>query len=121
AFALYLPTLGADFVWDARAQILVDSFIHEPRHLLDVLSFRVLSLDVLDNNRPTNLLSLMLDSMLWGQRPFGYHLSNVLLHTVTVCLLFGFILDVLRRSGVEEKPARFRAAFASLVFAVHPV
>jgi protein O-mannosyl-transferase len=121
AVVLYLPTLGADFVWDSRAQVLIDTFIHQPRHLLDVLSLRVLSLDVLDNNRPTNLLALMLDSMLWGKRPVGYHLSNIVLHGVSVALLFRFVLRVLRESNVAEKTATLCAATGAGIFAIHPI
>ncbi len=114
AIAIYLPILQADFVYDARAQILTDTFIHQPAHLVDVLSLRVLSLDVLDNNRPMNLLSLMLDSLVWGKNPFGYHLSSVLLHGGNTLLLL-----LLLRRLLPEAPA-VAAPLAAMLFAVHP-
>ena len=38
AAALYLPILSADFVLDDRAQIVSDSYIHNPAHFIDVLT-----------------------------------------------------------------------------------
>jgi hypothetical protein len=67
AIALYLPTLGYDFVYDSLTQIQIDDFIHQPRHFADVLSLRVLGMNVLDFNRPVNLFTLMVDSLLWGK------------------------------------------------------
>lgn len=111
--ALYLPMLRADFVWDARAQILTDSYLHTPGHWADILSLRVLGQDVLDNNRPLQLLSLLADASLWGENPFGFHLTNLLLHSACVLLIFFFCRKVSASAG---------AAFcAALVFAVHPV
>jgi len=52
AWLLYSPTITADFVWDARAKVLMSDFILDPSNLPDVLTGRVLTRDVLDNNRP---------------------------------------------------------------------
>jgi hypothetical protein len=105
--------LGSDLVYDGRSQIGEGAYIHETRHFGDVLTLRVLGHDVLDNNRPTQLLSLMLDALVWGHRPFGFHLTNLALHLLCVGLLYGF----LRRFGAPPGPAGCAAA----VFAVHPL
>jgi len=89
--AVYLPLLRNGFVYDSEEQVLNDSFIHTPANWPDVLSFRVLGRDVLDFNRPVNLASLMIDSFFWRKDPFGYHLTNLLLH-LGVCLLLFFFL-----------------------------
>ncbi len=112
AVVLYLPMLRADFVWDARAQVLTDDFIHTPANMWDVLSLRVLGRDVLDNNRPINLLTLMLDSALWGKNPAGYHLTNVLWHAGTVVLLFLFCASFTSRAW---------AFCVALIYAAHPI
>ena len=113
AVALYLPTLGYDFVYDSAAQVQIDDFIHQPRHFLDVLSLRVLGMDALDFNRPLNLFTLLVDSLLWGHNPAGYRLTNLLLHGATVLLLFRW----LRLMTGQLWPA----LLASLLFAVHPL
>ena len=120
ALGLYLPSLQGDFVYDSRPQVLTDSTIHQYRNLWDVVSFRVLSLDVLDNTRPVHLFSLMIDSLFWGKTPAGYHLTNVLLHAANTVLLFWFILRLFR-PGVPTMKELLIAGLGALLFAVHPV
>ena len=113
AVALYLPTLGYDFVYDSAVQVQNDTFIHQPRHFADVLSLRVLGMDVLDFNRPLNLFTLLVDSLLWGKNPAGYRLTSLLLHGATVLLLFRW----LRLMTGSLWPALLAAA----AFAAHPL
>ncbi len=113
AIALYLPTLRYGFVYDSSAQVLIDPFIHQPRHWIDILSLRVMGMDVLDANRPVALASLMVDAALWGFNPAGYHLQNLLLHGAVVALLFRLLLGF---SG-----SRGAALVGSLLFAAHPL
>lgn len=125
--AVFAPTLSAGFVYDARLQILTDPFLHDPRNWLNVLSFRVLGMDVLDFNRPVQLASLMLDAAVWGKDPFGYHLTSILLHAVNVVLVWLVAREVLagsegRVGGGGPPTGRSLAAFlAALWFAVHPI
>ena len=72
----YLPSLWGEFVYDDVAQIVIDDYIHQPSHLAEVLTFRVHGHDVLDFNRPFMLLSLMVDSLLWGRIPIGLPLHK---------------------------------------------
>src|SRR5581483_1910305 len=62
---------------------------------------------------PLTTISHMLDCQLFGLRPGGHHLTNLLLHTVTVVLLFRLLLTM---TG-----ARWRSAFAAALFAIHPL
>jgi len=62
---------------------------------------------------PLTFISHMLDCELFGLRPWGHHLVNLLLHIANVLLLF----SVLRwMTGVV-----WRSAFVAAVFAVHPL
>ena len=124
--AVFSTTLSADFVYDARLQILTDPFIHDARNWPNVLLFRVLAMDVLDFNRPMHLASLMVDAALWGKNPFGYHLSSVLLHVANVLLLWGVMRAMILPGGRESTPAagwlpRLASLLPPLLFAVHPV
>jgi len=58
-------------------------------------------------------LSHMLDCQLYGLNPGGHHLTNVLLHTATVIVLF---LVLQQMTG-----AIWRSAFVAAVFAIHPL
>ena len=124
AVGLYFPSLGGGFVYDSRLQILTDSFIHDPSHWRDVLTLRVMGMDVLDSNRPVQLASLMADASLWGRNPFGYRLTDVLLHALNGCLLFAVLRRLPGRGGAARRPdlwAAVAAMLASALFIVHPL
>ena len=65
------------------------------------------------NWHPLTTLSHMLDCQLWGLRPGGHHLTNIVLHTIAVVLLF---LVLQQMTG-----AVWRSAFVAAVFAIHPL
>jgi hypothetical protein len=119
--AVFSATLSADFVYDARLQILTDPFLHDPANWWNVLTFRVLGMDVLDFNRPVHLASLMLDAAVWGVEPFGYHLTSILLHAANVVLVWAVARDVLGRGAGRCAPHPLVPVIAALFFAVHPV
>jgi tetratricopeptide (TPR) repeat protein len=77
------------------------------RGLLETLQPRFL------NWIPLTALSYQVDYALYGLEPGGYHLTNLLLHTASVVLLF---LAFARMTG-EVWPSGFVAA----VFAIHPL
>ena len=62
---------------------------------------------------PLTMISLRLDYQLHGLHAGGYHLTNVLIHTASVVLLF---LILRRMTG-----ALWRSAFVAAVFAIHPL
>ena len=65
------------------------------------------------NWHPLTWLSHMLDCQFYGLNAGGHHLTNVLLHTATVILLF---LVLRRMTG-----CLWRSAFVAAVFAIHPL
>lgn len=62
--------------------------------------------------RPLTMLSFALDWSTWGGRPFGFHLTNVLLHAAVTALLALLLLRFFRW---------WAALAGGVVFAVHPV
>lgn len=62
---------------------------------------------------PLTWLSLMLDYQLYGLNAGGYHVTNVILHVLSVLLLF---LLLHRMTG-----AVWKSAFVAAVFAIHPL
>lgn len=65
------------------------------------------------NWHPLTWISLMLDYQVYGLRPWGFHLTNLLLHVANTLLLF----TLLRRLSLSWGPALFVAA----VFGIHPL
>jgi hypothetical protein len=120
----YLPILWADFVYDDLGQIVTLDYIHNPSNIVEVITLAVMRTNVLDNNRPAMLLSLMADALLWGRKPLGYHLTNLLLHTANSVMLFLFVYGIFSRLFTRDSK-HFGALKASLIagviFALHPI
>jgi len=75
---------------------------------------------------PLAWMTLGLDYLVWGMNPLGYHLTNVLLHTANAIVFYFVALRLLGAAGAPAGTANrlasaLGAAFAALVFAVHPL
>lgn len=75
---------------------------------------------------PVRSLSYALDYEIWGLRPFGFKLTNLLIHLANVWLVLAMILRLLSHSaGPNVAPSRRRdvlaAGAAAALFAVHPL
>lgn len=78
--------------------------------------------------QPLSWMSLGLDYLIWGQAPFGYHLTNLILHVANAVLVYALALAVLgARRGTATAPEQPRwltpvvAGLAALLFANHPL
>lgn len=74
--------------------------------------------------QPLSWLTLALDYLAWGMNPYGYHLTNLVLH-VGNALVFYFLcarlLSLSTSYPFEDWALRASAALAALVFAIHPL
>ncbi|MCE9589264.1 MAG: hypothetical protein K8S99_01930 [Planctomycetes bacterium] len=131
AAGVYLRSLSGDFVFDDVAVIRDAAYLHDMSNWPDVLTFHVMSQDVVDFNRPVQVASLMLDATIWGKNPLGYRLTNLLLHAVCTFLTVVLLARLLREGrtpagrdaavtplGVAELAGLL---LAGLLFALHPV
>jgi Flp pilus assembly protein TadD len=105
--AVYLPVWNAGFIWDDDAYVTDNPVLNDGRGLLAAWT----RLDATPQYYPLTHTSLFLDHALWGTRPRGYHVVNVLLHASSAILLWR-LLGMLRLPG---------AFLAGVLFAVHPV
>src|SRR5689334_10424407 len=72
--------------------------------------------------RPLTWITFGADYLIWGMNPFGYHLTTLILHTATAVLFYFIALRLLSiATGAEQNTLTFAAAFAALIFAVHPL
>ncbi|PYM54510.1 MAG: hypothetical protein DMD79_24495 [Candidatus Rokuibacteriota bacterium] len=63
-----------------------------------------------------------IDSVLWGMWPAGYHLTNVLLHSANVMLVFVIAVWFLSKAtSLPPRARRMGAVAAALLFALHPL
>ena len=65
------------------------------------------------NWHPLTTLSHMLDCQLYGLKAGGHHLTNIILHTISVLLLFLMLKQI---TG-----ALWQSAFVAALFAIHPL
>ena len=68
--------------------------------------------------RPVVSLSFFLDHTVWGLRPIGYHLTNLVLHLISAVLVARVALMLARLSPKFERSAREVAFFSGLFFAL---
>lgn len=111
-------SLGGDFVWDDGPLIVENALVKNADRLDEILTRGFWESDNGHDRfrsffRPVIGVSYLVDHMIWGLKPFGFHLTNLLLH-FACCLL-------VLRLGLDERLDP-RAAFAgAALFAVHPV
>jgi Flp pilus assembly protein TadD len=109
---VYAQVCGFGFITvDDSAYVPGNAYVQEGLTLRSVIwSFTTFH----DSNWiPLTWLSLMLDTDLYGVRPGGYHLTNVLLHAANAVLLFLALARATRN--------RARSAFVAALFALHPL
>ena len=99
-----------DFVGYDDQNLIVNN--HRIRSLSPDSIAKMFVPEVRGNYQPLRTLSYAIDYAVWGMRPFGFQIVNVLLHALTVIGVW-----LLARKLATE-PVAFLAA---LIFAVHPM
>jgi protein O-mannosyl-transferase len=115
---VYLNALQNPFVYDDNRTIVDNA------SLLQLGDIRAIVWH--DITRPIVNLSYAIDRRIWGPTPFGFHVTSVLLHMLSVCLLFQLARSLARdRNLTTSKAGEIQpeaAAFAAAAFfAVHPL
>ena len=121
SFAVFIPSLGNGLVWDDVTYVIKWQPKLRSTKLNPGMFVPSRSKEAQKNKyfRPVYLASLVIDSRIWGTSPFGFHLTNVILHAVTTVLLFFLILLLFEE--FNRGPGRSEAFLASLLFAVYPL
>ena len=129
---VYYNALGNGFVFDDYLSVVNRSAI--PRVASEpLLAFSPAVLGY----RPLRTLSYVLDYRLGGMHPWAFHLSNLVYHWLTACLVFFVTLRLVAsekvvssqlsvvspsNSGVRSPDSGLRTAlFAALLWALHPI
>jgi tetratricopeptide (TPR) repeat protein len=108
--AIYLNTLGHDFAWDDTSLIAENREYFEDVDLNQMFQKPYFEVPYY---RPFLMASFFLDYCIWGLNPYGFHLSNVVLHVLNTLLVFFFIVQL----GYSPRISFFTAA----LFATHPI
>jgi hypothetical protein len=132
---IYRSALDNPFVFDDRYTILLNPSLIDPWDIRAVLFHNLV--------RPVVNASYAFDRYFWGFSSFGFHVTNVVLHTVAVGLFYGWCTRALSDRGqtrvrqgsntgqtavgpvfdpglTPEWPPEWPAFFAASVFGLHP-
>jgi tetratricopeptide (TPR) repeat protein len=113
----YLNTLFNGFVYDDDTQLVKNPYIRSFQYLKEIFTTDVWSFRNAENvtncYRPMMTLGYLFCYRLFGLRAYGFHLANLLLHALIVCLIF-----VLTERLTGD---RLWAFVAGALFALHPV
>ncbi len=105
--AAYLPATQCGYIWDDDAYVTVNTLLSAP----DGLSRIWFSKDSPSQYFPLVYTSFRIEYALWGLKPQGYHITNILLHAINALLLWRLL--------------RFLSIpwpwLAAAIFALHPV
>src|SRR5690348_2457466 len=80
ACLVYLNALHNPFVYDDHRLILANTSIEHLSNLRAIVLHEV--------TRPVVNLSYAIDYVFWGRNPFGYHLTNLLLHLLNIVMVY---------------------------------
>ena len=109
---VFLPAVTCDFIdWDDNRYVFENTDVIEGFSVRTVRNAWMTT--TFHNWAPLTILSYLVDSSLFGVRPWGFHLTNVLIHAASCGLLF---LAIGRMTGTYG-----RSLAATLLFALHPL
>ena len=100
-------------LFDDKALIIDNPMIKNFSYLKEIFTTHLFHGSGIYSNfyRPVQSLSFMLDYHFWQLNPFGYHLTNVLIHICTAALVYFFIWLIAKKQDI--------AIITSLLFCVH--
>ncbi|MBI1422266.1 MAG: hypothetical protein GC149_02290 [Gammaproteobacteria bacterium] len=112
AVLVYSQVIGHDFVKYDDDIYLQSPIIANGISLYSIVhAFNVI---VNDNWHPITVLSLMLDSQLYGiHSAYGFHITNMLLHILNGLLCYFFVRNISKSPEIS--------IFVSLLFVAHPL
>jgi len=114
----YSNTFGNEFVFDDKVLIEGNTFIRDLGNIPNVFLSDFFRRSIMEKGgigyyRPVVTLSYMLDYMLWGPNPAGYHLTNLIFHLLNTVLVY-LVVDSLYKK-------KYVALATGLMFGLHPI
>ncbi|MFU8806299.1 MAG: tetratricopeptide repeat protein [Bradymonadaceae bacterium] len=105
----YGPSLDGGWIADDPILIVQNTCTHGIENIPSIIRQEAGSC----NYRPLRYISYAIDHSIWGLNPWGYRLTNLLIHFGSIILVYLLLL----RLGLS----RLGALFAAMLFALHPV
>ena len=120
---VYYPSLSGGFIHDDHPNLVSN----------DVVKIETLSLDSIKNaatsssagrlKRPISMGSFALNYYMFGEEPFSFKVTNLLLHIATGCLIFFLTLKIISALGKHEtiNSAYIVASIVTFLWLTHPL
>ena len=121
SFSVFIPSLRNGLIWDDVTYVKTWA----PQLKSTKLDYELFVPPRTDEAtagkyfRPVYFASLVMDNRVWGVSPFGFHLTNILLHSVSTVLLYFLILMLFKE--FKRGPGESEAFLSSMLFALFPL
>jgi len=114
-FAVYANSFASEFVWDDEHLIENNEAIKSFSHVPEIFTQDIWGglEDKGNSYRPFQMVTYMIDHAIWKLKPFGYHLTNTILHIAAALALF-WLATLLFNN-------KLLACIAAAFYVVHPV
>ena len=99
----YINTLSNDFVFDDISHIVENRELRDPSNLFSFIQ----------RPRGIKYIILLTEYQIWGLNPFGYHLTNLILHALCTISLYFLLTKIFINSRIP--------LITALLFATHPI
>ena len=121
AFAVYFNSIWNGFVYDDTEIVLGNPWIRDFSHIAEVFTTDLWAwreTGPTNFYRPIPTIILMVQYSVFGDAPWGYHLTYVLMNSAVSVTVFFVLRRLFHESGY---PGAALPVAAALVFATHPV
>ena len=117
AILVYLPAFNADFTLDDVLIVEENTYVKSLDKIPDIWTSHYWAgkLDASDDGlyRPLTLTTYTLQYAMFGEKPFAFHLINILLHAAVCLVLMKFVQLLFKEAWL--------VAMAGMLFAIHPL
>ncbi len=124
ALLIYSPALNGGLIWDDDYLVGQNPFFKSPVFIFEVFRHYLFFDSFSTYYRPVQNLTYMVDYWLWAGSPFGYHLTNILLHSVSGFLLFKVLRRILPPMLEDTGGPGLSDGISflvSMIWTVHPI
>lgn len=123
AALVMLPGLGGGFLFDDYPNIVQNPATHAETLDLATMARAAQAYEPGAIGRPLATISFALDHLLWGGLdPFGFKLTNLLVHLLNLALGFALLRRVFALANPAGADAAWRPALlVALLWAIHPL
>lgn len=119
-FIIYIPSIWNGFVnWDDPKYVYENPIIQT----LDLAFLKwAFTESYFSNWHPLTMISFAVDYALWGLNPMGYHIENIVFHTINTALVAVLAIRLITIARPLSAQAAFAAGFfPALIFGIHPL